>query len=837
MYQNIYVDYKTRTVHIWDDKLGHIKNPLSKYRYAYLKDPRGRRKAIDGKTVRVVKKWSEVDERSGKLYEYDVPMETKALIHEYGDSDFPSTNHRELFFDIETEIIQGFPDWRDPVNKITAIAWYERSIDKYGVFILDEADRVKSVSKDNTEVVICKTESEMLYKFLEKYVELDPTIITGWNIEGFDIPYLYNRLKMVLGDDYANSLSPIGKVNYREHLDRYYIEGVSCLDYLPLYRKYTIGERSSYRLDAIGQTEVGLGKIEYEGTLDDLFEKDIDKYIEYNLNDVEIVKQLDDKLKFLDLTRTICHKGHVRYEYIHITSNYLEGAILTYCNRLGIVTKNKPENRKREGKFSGAYVKVPNPGRYDWIYDLDLTSLYPSIIMSLNISPETKVGKVLDWNQDAFIKNQERQFSVLIGKKQKKMMISEFRSFVEENNYAVSANGVMFDKSKPGLVPSILNKWFEERVEYKNLRKQYEKEGDNIKADFYDQKQYTQKILLNSMYGVLGLASFRFFDLDNAEAVTTTGQTVIKTTAKIGDQYYSKELGETKEHCIYTDTDSVFFSALPLVKKRYPHVDVYDDKAMSEKILIIAKDVQEHINTTYNVMAKKLFNINDHRFDIKQETIAKAGIWIAKKRYAQWIINVEGHTLDKLDVKGIDVVRSNFPAALRTFMAGVLQDILQNKTKDYIDNKVLDFREEIETLPILDVAKPTGVKNIEKYTLDYDGSSRTATKKGCPAHVKAAISYNDMITALKQTHLGEVREKEKIKWVYLKPNPYGYESMALKGYDDPQEIVEYVEKYIDYNKHFQSDLENKLLAFYTALGWGKLPAKNTKMIQKFFDFS
>ena len=339
------------------------------------------------------------------------------------------------------------------------------------------------------------------------------------------------------------------------------------------------------------------------------------------------------------------------------------------------------------------------------------------------------------------------------------------------------------------------------------------------------------------MYGVLGLASFRFFDLDNAEAVTTTGQTVIKTTAKIGDQYYSKELGETKEHCIYTDTDSVFFSALPLVKKRYPHVDVYDDKAMSEKIRIIAKDVQEHINTTYNVMAKKLFNINDHRFDIKQETIAKAGIWIAKKRYAQWIINVEGHTVDKLDVKGIDVVRSNFPAALRTFMAGVLQDILQNKTKDYIDNKVLDFREEIETLPILDVAKPTGVKNIEKYTLDYDGSSRTATKKGCPAHVKAAISYNDMITALKQTYLVEVREKEKIKWVYLKPNPYGYESMALKGYDDPEEIVEYVEKYIDYNKHFQSDLENKLLAFYTALGWGKLPAKNTKMIQKFFDFS
>jgi len=837
MYQNIYVDYKTRIVHIWDDKLGHLQNPLRKYRYAYYKDPRGQRQAIDGKTVRVIKKWSEEDERSGKLYEYDVPMETRALIHEYGDSDLPSTNHRELFFDIETEILQGFPDWKDPINKITSIAWYERSIDKYGVFVLDEKDRIKNTTRDDVDVIVCKTESELLYKFLEKYVELDPTIITGWNIEGFDIPYLYNRIKMILGDEFANSLSPIGKVNYREHLDRYYIEGVSCLDYLPLYRKYTIGERSSYRLDAIGTTEVGLGKIEYEGTLDDLFEQDIDKYIDYNLNDVEIVKRLDDKLKFLDLTRAICHKGHVRYEYIHITSNYLEGAILTYCNRLGIVTKNKPEKRKREGKFSGAYVMVPNPGRYDWIYDLDLTSLYPSIIMSLNISPETKVGKVSDWDQDAFNQNQDKEFNVLIGKKNKKMTVSKFRSFIEDNNYSISANGVMYDKSKPGLVPSILNKWFEERVEYKNLKKRYEKEGQQDKADFYDQKQYTQKILLNSMYGVLGLASFRFFDLDNAEAVTTTGQTVIKTTAKIGDQYYNRELNDDKEHCIYTDTDSVFFSALPLVKKRYPHIDYTDEKVMSEKILDVALDVQNHINKTYNVMAKKLFNLNDHRFDIKQEVIARSGIWIAKKRYAQWIINQEGYPCSKLDVKGIDVVRSNFPAALRTFMADILKDILKNKTKEYIDDKVLNFRGEIETLPILDVAKPTGVKNIEKYTGDYDGSSRTMTRKGCPAHVKAAISYNDMITALKQKQLGEIQEKSKIKWVYLKTNPYGYESMAMKGYDDPKEIMDYITKYIDYEKHFRSDLQNKLEAFYGAMKWGKLPSKNAKMIKKFFDFS
>ena len=264
-----------------------------------------------------------------------------------------------------------------------------------------------------------------------------------------------------------------------------------------------MGERPSYRLDAIGRHEVDLGKIEYEGNLDDLFTEDINKYIEYNLNDVEIVKRLDDKLKFIDLCRAICHKGHIPYQQIHITSAYLEGAILAHTRKLGVVTKNKPYNVVKDGKFSGAFVKVPEPGRYEWIYDLDLTSLYPSIIMTLNISPETKVGIFTDFNSDDFRAKKERTWTLNVGGKFRELNTTEVGEFLKAEQCSIGSNGAMFKTDKTGLIPSILDRWFSERVEFKKLRKKYEKEGDAAKVAYFDQMQYTTKILLNSMYGVL----------------------------------------------------------------------------------------------------------------------------------------------------------------------------------------------------------------------------------------------------------------------------------------------------------------------------------------------
>ena len=844
MYQNIYVDKFNQRVHLWDDQEGYIQVPLRQHNYGYTKDPRGNKKAIDGKTVRKIKLNKQIREdardpsKQHLYYETDVPIETRVLIDRYGDSDEPSTGHRELNFDIETEILQGFPDWKNPINKITAIAWHEKLTDQYGVLVLDEEKKVKTSVEGNKTVISCQSEAELLHCFLEQYEQLEPHILTGWNIEMFDIPYLVCRIKRVLGDGEANRLSPVGQINYREMIDKWFIEGVALLDYMLLYKKFTMGERSSYRLDAIGKHEVDLGKIEYEGNLDDLFQSDINKYIEYNLNDVEIVKRLDEKLKFIDLAKAICHKGHIPYQKIHITSAYLDGAILTHTHRLGIVTKNVTRGVTKDSKFTGAYVKVPNPGRYDWIYDLDLTSLYPSIIMSLNMSPETKMGKIIDFDVEDFKKRIDRSWTIETDKEQLHLQTEDLIKYLTDTKYSISSNGVLYKTDRAGLIPSILDRWFNERVEYKNLRKKFEKEGDDVKVAYFDQMQYTTKILLNSMYGVLGSPSFRFFDIDNAEGVTTTGQQLIKSTGDFGSKFYNDELGtKDKDYCIYTDTDSVFFSAKPIIEKRFPDIDMNDNTIMAKAILPVADEVQTYINKMYDLYAKRIHNLDSHRFDIKQELISRAGIWIAKKRYAQWVINQEGYPVNKIDVKGIDVVRSNYPAAFRIFLGKVLRAILEGETRGQVDDKIIEFRDSIKDRPLIDIAKSTGVKNIEKYTKNFTSDKPfISSKKGVPAHVKASVNYNDLIVYFKQQHKGKIRSGDKIKWVYLKNNPYGIESCALKGYDDPKQIVDFVEQYVNYEKIFKSDLQNKLDAFYGAMKWGGLPQKNAKLINKFFEF-
>ena len=843
MYQSIFVDRHKRKVHLWDDKEGYTIEPLHPYLYGYVKDPRGKKKAIDGKTVRRVKINPEVKEAAKHpdkrhlYYETDVPLETRVLIDKYGDSDTPSTNLREFNFDIETEILQGFPDWRNPVNKITAIAWHEKLSNQYGVLVLDEDGLVDSSVKDNVEIISCASEIDLLEIFIEKYTQINPHILTGWNVEGFDVPYLVNRMGRVLGDEATNKLSPVRRISYREGIDKWFIEGVSILDYMLLYKKFTMGEKPTYRLDAIGKDEVNLGKIEYDGNLDDLFTSDINKYIDYNLNDVEIVKRLDDKLKFIDLARAICHKGHVPYQQIHITSAYLEGAILTHTHRLGVVTKNKPHDVIKDTKFSGAFVKVPNPGRYDWIYDLDLTSLYPSIIMTLNISPETKIGIFNEFDVDAFRARKPRNWRLDIeGKSSIDMKDGEILEFLETEKCSIGSNGAVYKTDKAGLIPAILDRWFKERVEYKDLRKKFEKEGNEAQAAYFDQMQYVTKILLNSMYGVLGMKTFRFFDIDNAEAVTATGQQLIKATGEFGSKFYNDEIGTTGvDYIIYTDTDSVFLSALPLINKRYPHIDVEDKVAMTRAILPIAEEVQEYINKMYDLYAKRIHNVDTHRFDIKQELISKSGIWIAKKRYAQWVINQEGHPCDKLDVKGIDVVRSSFPAAMRTFLADVLQGILENKTQFTIDEMIVTFRDTMKQMPVADIAKSTGVKNIEKHVFKDDGIIEL--QKGAPAHVKAAVAYNNMLRRVDSGELGEIRSGDKIKWVYLKTNSLGLDAMAFKNYDDPQEILDFINKYVNYDKIFDRELHNKLESFYGALKWGAVPNHDMKQINKFFDFS
>jgi DNA polymerase elongation subunit (family B) len=823
-------------MHIWDDRFGYKTFRYKKY--AYVKNRAGTYVSLYGDKLKRINKW---DKDQPELFESDVNPEIRVLVDNYTDSDDVSVGHRTMIFDIEVEVTDGFPDVRRANNKITAIGFNDSILEKYFCYVLDPTDKLElgesRTKEDGDTIVSFKDEYDLLNAFFKKYMEIQPTILTGWNVEFFDINYLYNRAIQIVGREVANLLSPISQVHWSDFHNRYKIAGVNVLDYLALYKRFTFSEQPSYRLDAIGEFEVGEKKVAYEGTLNDLYENDLDKFVQYNLQDVKLVKKIDDKLNFIEIARGLAHLGHVPYEDVFMSSRYLEGAILVYLRKNNIVAPNKPKNKIKKGdkKFVGAYVQNPIKGKHDWVYDLDITSMYPSCIMSLNISPETKLGKIEGWNPEEFLKeNNKKTYSITQGEKLLgRFTETQLQNFLDSKNVGVATNGVMYRTDKDGLLSALLRKWFDERVEYRKLSKKFHEDGDKEKSDYFDRRQYLQKVLLNSLYGVLGLPTFRFYDLDNAEAVTYTGQSLIKFTKKITNSYYNKELNDNNDYCIYIDTDSVFYSALPMVTKRYPDLDIRNVDKMSKAILQIANEVQIYLNGSYNYFAKKFCNLDKHRFDIKQEVIAKSGLFVTKKRYGLKIINDNGKKVNKLMVKGLDTVRSSFPIAMREMLSKVLEDVLMDVPKDKLDKFIINFKNSMKLMDFDKIAMPTSVKGIKKYR-DTEGEIFNTYKLGTPVHVKSSLFYNDLLKYFKITKkYSPIYNGEKIKWVYLKNNPIGLETVAYKGHEDPPQILDFIRQYINPDKIYKQALHKKIMMLYEALGWDE-PTDATKTIERFF---
>jgi DNA polymerase elongation subunit (family B) len=785
------------------------------------------------------------------------------------------SGHRILFFDIEVAATNGFPEPDKAEEQITAIANYDQANDRWIVFVLDPEGLVTDSRNENKEIVSCQTEDELIEQWMEFYDNLKPTILVGWNSDGFDIPYMYNRLKRVKGVKFANRLSPINIVKFNERMMRFEIAGVSSIDYYPLYEKYTApeGKKPSYRLDAIGQAEVKLGKVEYEGTLDNLYRTDLHKFIEYNFRDVEILVQLEKHRKFIALAQAICHAGHVPYDCATVSSRFIEGTILVYLHRLGIIAPNKPEGGREayeekqesdEEGFTGAYVKSPYPGLYEWVYSLDLQSLYPSIIMSLNISPETKIGRITNWNPELYAKKQLTEFLVELNGVTTRYDLPKFMDLMQTCGFQISSNGILYSTEKEGILPTILNNWFNKRKEYKDLMFKYEAEQNKELSDYYNQMQAVQKVFLNSVYGVIGMASFRFYDLDNALAVTATGQDVIKTTSKYVNNVYKKhgvpkktdtwivkywdilktwarkhkepipEKPSNEDYCVYIDTDSVYYSADDIMNT-WP-LPILDKK---EFTIGWARRMEKELNDFYDTMARRLFFCNEHRFVIKGESVVETGLWIAKKRYAlKKVYDLEKHMdVNKLTVKGLDMVRSTFAPAFAAFTKEMTNIIVNKGTKPQVDKMILDFHEQLSHRPAITIMRNTGASKIAQFD-DPSALSFVDFDKGVPAHYKAALTYNRF---LRKKGLDKkyppISKGDKIKWTYLKRNPYMIDSIAVKGYDDPPEILELVETYIDHERVFESDLKNKLSAYYEALEWGLIPTEINQSAFEFFTWS
>jgi len=866
MYQNIYISRKDETVHLWDDLVGYRTFPYEKYAYQ-LKQTGGTHKSIYGdELVRI----TNYKDNEPNLFESDIPAETRVLLDYYPESDEPSVGNKLGVVDIEISTEGGFPDMSVADKKITGISLFDAVTKTCHVFILDEDGKVEnedhevdswlpkdwkiSTDEEKQKVKICTRpfddEDNLLIAFLDKWQECAFTIITGWNIDFFDCPYLYLRIKSCLGAKAAKCLSPIGVCYLNAWNKKLTIGGISVLDYMLLYKKFSGRMEPTYALGPIGLKTVGINKIQYKGNLDNLYKEDIQKFLEYNINDVKIVVALDRKFKFIDLARNICHVGHVPYESFHMSSRYLDGASLMYLRRNGgLIAPNKPakgreeyEEQLEDGEegFSGAFVKEPIPGRYNWVFDLDLTSMYPNIIISLNISPETKVGKLSNYSVESHAQGNIENYELGSTNYTKE----EFHKLIGDCNYSISSNGVLYRQDKVGLIPSLLTKWFLERKEMRKKAAEFRKAGDVEKYNFYNQRQQVWKILLNSFYGVLGLPIFRFYDVDNAEAVTTSGVDIIQTTAKAINIYYKQALETDKDgdYVIYSDTDSCFVDAVPIIKKRFPNMDFNNDDEMTKAIMSVTTEVQSYVNQFYNIMAKRFFNLDKHTFDVKQEVISKSSFWLAKKRYAQWIIHKEGHLLEKpeLEVRGIDVVRTSFPASFRKFMDGFLRKILTSTPKKDLDDMILKFREEVKTLPILDIAKNTSVKFVSQDGVhNYNPESRRPFhfEKGTPAQVKATLAYNDLLVKFGLEKMDEpIRHGQKIKYVYIKPNPYGLEGIALKGDEtDPDEIINFINEYVDRKKMFEQELKGKLEDFYSVFHWS-FPNSSVKTAENFFEF-
>ena len=553
MFKKCYAEYAGKNqykIHLWEED----DYKIIPYRVpAYIECPEqeAEYQGLKGEWLKKTYKW---DKDNPRLHFHDMPAYQKFLIEKYGTDDNISKGHREVFFDIEIEMGGALTEEyiQEAPKPVTSIAWYDRTPDEWVILILDKKNQIKH-TKGHKEIIPCGSEEELLATFIEKFREINPDILVGWNSDYFDIPYLYFRISRVLGEDFANALSPIDVVKDESQWNRngwLNIAGVESLDYMKLHKKFSFRDEPSMRLDAIGEKYVNLGKVEYDGNLDRLFEDDIQKFIQYNFRDVEILKELDEKFEYIGLVKNLSHKGKHNYGEVYANTKTQDGAISAYLLSQNIVPPSRDRNPIHKKGYAGGYLFCPKAGLYKYMFDEDLTSLYPSIIMSLNIGKETYVGRILDLFDDRNnrlglndLKAMDPEKKLCVENPQRKQTYIECSKIIETiitNNLAISANGVMFRTDKPSVLSTILAKWFDERVEYKGYMKKAYKAGDKEKGAFWHQRQHTMKILLNSLYGATALGSFRYGNVILSEAITLSGQRIIQESALCANRHMNR---------------------------------------------------------------------------------------------------------------------------------------------------------------------------------------------------------------------------------------------------------------------------------------------------------
>jgi len=722
------------------------------------------------------------------------------------------------YIDIEVGSENGFPEPRQANEEVTAITVKIR--DNY--FVFGCGDYTKH--RDDVHYAKCRDERDLLTRFMEFWTRFHPDVVTGWNIKFFDIPYLVNRITKLFDEAEAKKLSPWNRLNMREvtFMNRdhqsYDIVGVAALDYIELYKKFTYSQQESYRLDHIAHVELGEKKIDYSEfeNLHQLYKQDFQKFIEYNIKDVELVEKLEDKMKLLELALTLAYDNKVNYDDVFTQVRMWDAIVYNYLKRKNIVIPPMKRGEKNS-QYEGAYVKEPKPGLYNWVASFDLNSLYPHLIMQYNISMETILSpKTFDMVLDATSK----QVSV-------ESLLNETHDLelLKERNLTVTPNGQFFKRNEQGVMPEIMDSMYKDRTRYKKLAIEAKKKMETVLDDKnqvnylekqiarYNNLQLAKKVTLNSAYGAMGNQYFRFFDIRIAEAITTSGQLSIRWIENKMNNYMNKLL-KTKEedYVIASDTDSIYLNLGPLIDKLYPNVSD-PNKVIQFMDKVCEQKLQPFIDATYQDLADYV-NAYQQRMEMKRESLADKAIWTAKKRYILNVYNNEGvqYAKPKLKIMGLEAVKSSTPSACRTKIKEAI-NIIMTKTEDDLHKFIQTFRKEFKAMPIEDISFPRSVNGLAEY-----GDAAQIYKKGAPIHVKGALVYNHFLRALKLTKKYQlIQEGEKIKFVYLKqPNIFNNNTLAfLSGL--PKQLD--AEQYIDYDLQFQKSFLDPLDIILSSIEW------------------
>jgi len=861
----------------------------------FVDDPKGKKRSIYGdsvaeircKSLKEFRKNIAINRSSGRLYETDVKPVNKTLEKNYLNIDPPKLH--TCFFDIEVDFdpINGFSTPEDALMPITAVGVYMDWMDTMVCLAVPPKtltwEQAQNIASEYKEVILFKDEAEMLRTFLTLIDDAD--ILTGWNSEGYDIPYTVNRIVKILGRSATRQMCLFNQLpkermfeNFGTERQSYDLIGRVHLDYLQLYRKYNYEERHSYRLDAIGEIELGEKKVVYDGSLDRLYNHDFGRFLEYNIQDVMIIANMDKKLQFIDLANTIAHDNTVLLYTTMGAVATTEQAIINEAHRRDMVVPDRKRGGSKKGTAAaGAFVATPKKGFHEWIGSMDINSLYPSVFRALNMANETIVGQLrpdfTDEEIDAKIKLEKSSFAdAWLGK----FGSNEYELVMEQDNirmmnmdmedgssvevtgsdvynlifnsgqpWSISSNGTIFKTDVQGIVPGLLERWYSERQDLQAKKKVATTDADKA---FYDKRQLVKKINLNSLYGAILNPGCRFFDKRIGQSTTLTGRRITRHMGAKVNELLTGSYDHTGDTIIYGDTDSVYFTATPALPDDM-HLDMDSAVGLYDRI-------SDQVSDTFPEFMRQDFNSPIEMGSVikaGREVVGKSGIFITKKRYAIKCLDIEGWQPEGgyLKIMGMDIKRSDTPEFIQDFLEEILDDTLEGKQEPEVIQMIKDFKESFGKLDAWRKGMPKRVNNLTKYTdklrkqqnsmptgstmFGMTGAADDGENKMIPGHVRASINYNAMRFANGDNYSLQIMDGSKVVVCRLKPNPMGYTSMAYPT-DEMQIPKWFKEMPFDEEAMEEAVLDKKIQNVLGVMNWDLKSANDSAAFQQYFEF-